>query len=104
LIGLIGSHGSIEITGLYIIEKSQMLRHPIDHLITPLTSKPGTSLPLDPSMLSQKKSCQYPRNTLTKCSTRVKSAQASRQQERLLSWFQATWQRLTIVCGLSRTK
>jgi len=89
-IGVIGSHGSIEITGLYIMEKSQMLSHPIDHLIMPLTSKPGRSPPGDPPTLSQKKSCQYPRNTLRKCSTRVKSTQASRQQRHLLSWFQTT--------------
>ena len=88
-IGLIGFHGSIEITDLYIMEKSQMLCHPIDHLIMPLTSKQGRSPSGDISTHSQKKSCKYSRNTLRKCSTRVKSAQASRQQERLFSFFQS---------------
>ena len=37
------------------------------------------------SMLSQKKSFRYPRNTLRKCSTKERSAQASHQQVHLSS-------------------
>jgi len=86
-IGLIGFHGSIQITSLCIMEKSPMFCHPINHLTTQLTLKHERSPYGDLSTLSQKKSYQCSRNTSRKCSTRERSAQVSHQQVYISTLF-----------------
>jgi len=88
LIGLIGFHSSIEITGLCIMEKSPMSCLLIDHLTMPLISRWEKNPLGDLSMLSQKNTYQHSRNILRKCLTRERFAQASHQQVHLSSSFQ----------------
>ena len=88
LIGLIGFHGSIEITSLCIMEKSPMSCLLIDHLTMPLISRQEKNPLGDLFTLSPKKSYQYSRNSSRKCLTRERSAQASHQQVHQSSSFQ----------------
>jgi len=87
-IELIVFHGSIEIISLCIMEKSPISYHLTDHLNMPLISKQERNPLGDLSMLSQKESYQYSRNTSKKCSTRERSAQVSHPQVHLFSSFQ----------------
>jgi len=87
--GLIEIHCSREITSLYILEKSPMSCHPIDHLTMPLRFQQDRNTLGDPSILTQRTSYQYSKNISRKLYTSGGSAHPSHQQVHQSSFCQS---------------